>query len=210
MAGRFYGGSARPLERASVGEQESSAKKRRTEDLRLSQVIRLASKATSCESPSDSDASFSLSDDEADEGSGHAASGHCASTVEMERHTDRSRHSPCLSDLEDGSRSDMYLFNSTPLRERSRSSISISSSSSVSTRPSIADMIQQQNSLITALLQKHDTLCETVSVVRDDLLETKAQVARLVDKENEVPRLKVKVKRMYPSALHVSFRSVLG
>ena len=122
---------------------------------------------------------------------------YCAHTVESGQQSDH----PPYEDTEEPLATDMYVFHSTP---RSRSSLSVSSASSISSRSSIADMIQQQNSLITALLQKHDSLHDTVTAVQVDLRETMAHVACLLEKENDAPTPKMKNKRTYPSALHVS------
>ena len=202
MADKFYSSSRRPLGLVNREGEGNRQKKRRTEDLDLSAVIRIASETTAPghKGGSDSELSGGLTDEEFDRSGTNRERANCS---ELE---DLLGDSSSSLTYDDGSNSEMYLFHSTPQRQpqRSGSSLSLSSYSSASTGSSVADMIQKQNMLIAELLKKHDSLTATVASVRDDLNETKVQLSKLVEKENQIPLPKGKGKRTYPSALSVS------
>lgn len=189
----FYSGKPRKTLALANGENGGNRqKKSRTEDLDLSAVIRIASETTAAGHEGGSDAE--LSGDEF-----YQPRSNCSEPEDFfgdgaSSHTD-----------DDGSNSEMYLFHSMPQRQLQRPESSRSSSlcSNASSGPSVADMIQKQNMLIMELLKKHESLCDTVASVRDDLNETKTQISRLAEKENQVPVAKGR-KRAYPNALSVS------
>ena len=185
-ANSFYSASRRPLGPRNESSGGHQRRKGRTEDLNLSNVLQIASSVvTSDRELGLSDSSLSFSDDETDSAvtvqnsselmpqtRSHNANGSSTFTA----------HKPSshLCEGDTSYNSDMYRFpgHSTPL-QRSPESLSLSSCSSFGLQPSISDMIQQQNTLIIQLIKKHDSLCSTVTAIREGLDEAKVEISQL-------------------------------
>ena len=213
----FYGASQRPLAPANESSSGHQRKKRRTESLNLSNALQIASSVvTSDRELGLSDSSLNFSDDEAGTATVVQNSPQLMSQPQRRNSNGRSTldctaHEECshLCESETSYRSgDMYRFpgHSTPLRGSAESSLSSCSTSSI-LQPSISDMIQQQNTLIIELIKKHDSLCNTVSAIREGLDEAKLELTQLrTEKENQEPVTnREKGKKTYPSSLTVSF-----